>query len=260
LTVLRAFGVDGPVRPLAGGQGTSWVAGDLVLKPDGSAAQEWLATVFTGVTCDGFRLAAPVRALDGAWTVHGWSASRWVQGSEPDYSTVSTWRDILTAGRAFHRAVASLDRPCFLGTRRDSWAQADRAAWGERTIRFCPQFATLARRLQNALEPLGQPQLVHGDLTNNVLFAAGLPPAIIDISPYWRPPAYADGIVVADALCWHDAPSSLWQTVNVPAAAVARALLFRMATSNHRFQSAAAGVDLHDEARRYRLAAEAIGL
>ncbi|MFF0380742.1 hypothetical protein [Actinoplanes missouriensis] len=34
MTVLQAFGVDGPARPLAGGQGTSWVAGELVFKPD----------------------------------------------------------------------------------------------------------------------------------------------------------------------------------------------------------------------------------
>lgn len=260
MTVLHGFGVDGPVRPLPGGQGTSWVVDDLVFKPDGGAGQEWLATVLAEVACDGFRLAAPVRARDGAWTAHGWSATRWVQGREPDYSTVSTWRKILIAGRAFHRAVAHLERPGILDTRQDWWAEADRAAWGERAIRFCPQFAELAQRLRNTLEPLGRPQLVHGDLTNNVLFAAGLPPAIIDISPYWRPPAYAEGIVVADGLCWHDAPSSLWETVDVPATAVARALLFRMATTNQRVRSTAAGVDLNDEARRYRLAVEAIGL
>lgn len=68
----------------------------------------------------------------------------------------------------------------------------------------------LARRLQYALEPLGRPQIVHADLTNNVLFAPRPAPAIIDISPYWRAPEYADGIVVADALCWHGAPASLW--------------------------------------------------
>jgi hypothetical protein len=154
----------------------------------------------------------------------------------------------------------TLGRPAFLDTRRDWWAQADRAAWAERATRFVPEFAALARRLEDALQPLGHPQLVHADLTPNVLFAPGLPPAIIDISPYWRPPAYADGIVVADALCWHDAPSSLWETVDVSAAAVARALLFRMATTNERVLSGGEGADLQDEARRYGLAAAAIGL
>ncbi|MEU8816770.1 TIGR02569 family protein [Actinoplanes sp. NPDC048796] len=258
--VRHAFGVAGPARRLTGGQGTSWAAGDVVLKPDGGVPHEWLAEAFADLTCQGFRLAAPVRARDGAWSVRGWSATRWVPGAEPDYSAVSTWHDILAAGRAFHRAVADLGRPAFLDTRRDWWAQADRAAWAERPVRFVPEFAALARRLESALEPLGRPQLVHADLTRNVLFAPGLPPAIIDISPYWRPPAYAEGVVVADALCWHGAPSSLWRTVDVPAPAVARALLFRMATTNERVLSGGAGVDLRDEARRYGRAAAAIGL
>ena len=256
LTVLYAFGVNGPARPLDGGQGTSWAAGDVVLKPDGDPLHEWLAGALADVRPDGFRLATPVGTRDGAWIFEGWSATRWVPGSEPDYSRESTWREILTAGRAFHRAVAHLDRPDVLDARQDWWARADRAVWGERDIRFRPEFAALARRLQGALEPLGHPQIVHGDLTNNVLFAPGLAPAVIDISPYWRPPAYAEGIVVADALCWHDAPASLWDTVDVPVAAVARALLFRMATTNERIGS----VEMRDEARRYEVAAAAIGL
>ena len=260
LTVLRAFGVKGPARPLAGGQGTSWAAEDLVFKPDGGPLHEWLAGALADVTPDGFRLAMPVCTRDGAWVVEGWSATRCVQGSEPDYSAVSTWREILTAGRALHQALAHLDRPAFPDTRRDWWARADKAAWGERAIRFLPEFAAPARRLQGALEPLGRPQIVHADLTNNVLFAPGLPPAIIDISLYWRPPPYAEGIVVADALCWHDAPASLWETVDVSPAAVARALLFRMATTNERVACGAEGIDLQDEARRYGLAAAAIGL
>jgi hypothetical protein len=47
-------------------------------------------------------------------------------------------------------------------------------------------------------------QIVHGDLTENVLFAEGQPPAIIDFTPYWRPVGYA-AAVVADAVCWRDA-------------------------------------------------------
>ncbi|MEU0157164.1 TIGR02569 family protein [Micromonospora fulviviridis] len=233
---------------------------DLVFKPDGGPLHEWLASALADVTPDGFRVAKPVCTRDGAWVSHGWSATRWVEGSEPDYSAISTWRKIVAAGRAFHRAVAHLGRPDFLDTRQDWWARADKAVWGERDIRFRPEFAAVARRLQGALEPLGRPQIVHGDLTNNVLFAPGLAPAVIDISPYWRPPEYAEGVVVADALCWHGAPTSLWETVDVSVAAVARALLFRMATTNERVAFGADGVDVQDEARRYDLATAAIGL
>jgi hypothetical protein len=230
-----------------------------VLKPDGGDLHAWLAGVFASVARDGFRLAEPVRARDGAWAVRGWSATRWVPGAEPDYRAEATWPEILAAGRAFHRAVAHVGRPALVDARQDWWARADRVAWTELATTFRPEFAGLARRLRDGLEPLGPAQLVHADLTHNVLVAPGLPPAIIDISPYWRPAAYAEGVVVADALCWHEAPPSLWRTVNVSPAAVARALLFRMATTNERVRAGAADVDVADEARRYRLATDAIG-
>jgi hypothetical protein len=262
--VLRAFGVDGPARPLDGGQRTSWVAGDLVLKPDAgplaARLQAWLAGALAAVTLDGFRLAAPACTGEGAWVCQGWSAARWVEGSAPDYSAASTWPRILAAGRAFHRAVRHLPRPDFIDARQDWWARADRAVWGERPLRFRAEFAAAARRLQRAPQLRGRPQIVHADLTTNVLFAPGRVPAVIDVSPYWRPPQYAEGVVIADALCWHGAPASLRETVDVSVAAVARALLFRMATTNERAAAGADGIDVHDEARRYCLAADALGL
>jgi uncharacterized protein (TIGR02569 family) len=236
------------------------VAGDLVLKPGGGPVHEWLGEVLVDLVPDDIRVAIPVCTRDGAWACEGWVATRWVEGSETDRSAATTWIEILEAGRAFHRAVTHLARPECLDARRDWWALADRVAWGERTMHFRPQFADLARRLQRALEPLGRPQVVHGDLTGNVLFHPSLTPAIIDISPYWRPPQYAEGVVLADALCWHGAQPSLLDLGGVSVPAVARALLFRMATTHERVTSGAGSVDLHEDNLRYRLAVGAIGL
>jgi uncharacterized protein (TIGR02569 family) len=258
--VLAAFGVDGPARRLPGGQGTSWRAGDLVLKPDTGEVHGRLAEALADVVPDGFRLARPVRTLDGAWVRDGWVATRWVDGTAPDPSAPSTWQRIVETGRAFHRAVAHVDRPGFLEARQDWWAVADRIAWEERPVELHPRLAEVARRLRPALTELGPSQLVHGDLTNNVLFVDGLPPAVIDISPYWRPPAYAEGVVVADALCWHGAPASLLELAGVPVPAVARALLFRIATTSERVASGVRADGLQQEAERYERAADAIGL
>jgi len=77
-------------------------------------------------------------------------------------------------------------------------------------------------------------QLVHGDLTGNVVFAEGLPPGIIDFSPYWRPAAYAIGVVVADAVVWEGADLTLVDHVADRAEmgqCLVRALIFRHVTA-----------------------------
>jgi hypothetical protein len=127
-------------------------------------------------------------------------------------------------------------------------------------MRFVPEFAGVADRLRGLPEPPGQPQLVHCDLTGNVLLAPGLPPAIIDISPYWRPTSYAEGVVIADVLSYHSADGEALSTLGVPLTAVARALLFRVATSNVFATSGTTAVDLTDEAQRFERAALAIGV
>jgi uncharacterized protein (TIGR02569 family) len=259
-SVLRAFGAEEPPRPLVGGQGTSWISGDLVLKPGGDPVHDWLAEALHDVSPVGFRFATPIRTLHGTWSWEGWSATQWVEGSQPDRTSLSAWLRIVEAGRAFHQAVAHLPRPGCLNARDDWWAVADRVAWGEHTIEFRPELANVGGRLQAAMEPLGPPQIVHGDLTGNVLLSPTLPAAVIDISPYWRPREYAEGVVIADALCWHGADASLLDHAGVSVPAVARALLFRMATTSQAASVGGARVDVEDEACRYDRAAAAIGV
>jgi uncharacterized protein (TIGR02569 family) len=89
--------------------------------------------------------------------------------------------------------------------RNDRWARADQAAWGETPLApyvGAPHVARLARLLRPVVAP---PQVIHGDLTGNVLFADPLPPAVIDLAVYWRPAGYAAAIVAADALAWEGA-------------------------------------------------------
>lgn len=257
--MLHAFGVDATPGRLPGGRGTSWRAGELVLKPDDGPVHAWLAAVLRDVVPDGFRLAVPVPTLDARWAQDGWTAAPWLDGTEPEQVTPEACLRIIDAGRAFHRAVAHLARPAVLDDRTDWWAVSDRVAWGEQPLDLVPDLADVARRLRGALAPLGPPQLVHTDLTGNVLLHPTLPPAIIDVSPGWRPTAFAEGVVIADALCWHDAPPSLLERAGVSVPSVARALLFRVVTTSQAVAEGAPGVDLADEVSRYELAAEAIG-
>ena len=36
-----------------------------------------------------------------------------------------------------------------------------------------------------------------------------LPPAVIDLSPYWHPAAYAEAIIVVDSIVWDGTPDTI---------------------------------------------------
>jgi len=202
--VLGAFGVAGQrAVPLRGGLHLSWRVGDLVLKradlDDGELA--WQARLLPRISCDGFRLAPWVAAADGSWSAHGWCATRYVAGRHER----GRWAEIVAAGERLHAGLASEPRPDFLDRRTGPWAVADRVAWGEIPLSGSADVRHLPR-LAAAMRPVtAQCQLIHGDLTGNVLFDDRLPPAIIDVAPYWRPAGYASAIVIADALVWEGA-------------------------------------------------------
>jgi uncharacterized protein (TIGR02569 family) len=209
--VLKAFGLGEtlPVR-LPGGQGTTWRAGPLILKPTGDEAEAtWTADLYATLTERGFRVPRPVESRRGAYVVHGWTAWEYVAG-EPD--PAGRWHEKLVVCGAFHRALEGVPRPAFLDGRRDPWARADRLAWGAVLPTTHPWLRDPVKRLWSLLEPLELPsQLVHGDISGNILFAADHEPAVIDFSPYWRPAGFAAAVLVADAAVWEGAnPEALF--------------------------------------------------
>jgi uncharacterized protein (TIGR02569 family) len=228
-SVLSAFDLDGAPARLPGGRGRAWRVGDAVLKPLDQEVEEveWQAALLESIEPGGFRVARPLRASSGALLVDGWVASTFLEGRhEP------RWAEVIAAGEVFHAAVARIPRPTFLDRRSSPWVEGDRVAWEEAPppAREDPLLA----RLLAARRPLGSPsQLIHGDLTENVLFAPHLPPAVIDLAPYWRPPAFASAVVVADALVWHGAGASILGSiahVKHFGQFLVRALIYRLVT------------------------------
>ena len=212
--VLAAYGVTGLVESLTGGQGTAWRAGELVLKPLDVAMSveelEWQGGLFDTLNPEGFRVSRLRRALDGSALVDGWCAWELVDGEHRERG----WPEVIAVGERFHSALASVPRPTFLDERTDPWAIGDRVAWGElpggsfSDVKHLPRLTALLQPVETS-----RSQLVHGDLTGNVLFAEGLPPAVIDFSPYWRPVGFASAVVVGDALLWEGADESLLEAV-----------------------------------------------
>jgi uncharacterized protein (TIGR02569 family) len=254
--VLTAFGANpGGATLLPGGEGRTWSSGDLVIKPAALAAETvWIAEVLSNLPADPrFRVGRPVRARNGDWLVDGWEAWHRLDGA----TDPSRWDEVLAAGQAFHEALAGIPRPLFLADRDNPWTYGERLAWAELPITGTEVMAELLAPLAAARRPIDLPsQPVHGDLLGNVMFAEGLPPAIIDWPLYFRPPLWASAVVVVDALTWHQGPADLlerdspgWDQLLV------RALMFRIGT-NEGFRRG--GGEVREEADSYRSTVELV--
>ena len=240
--VLAAFGVADvvPVR-LPGGQGSSWRAGQVVLKPADSVREgRWFAEVCAGLAGPGFRVARPVRSVTGDWVAHGWVCYQWVPGTAADWSGRSPhWPQLIAVSRALHAALADVAVPAWRGTVANPWTIGDQVAWGERDPGplvgpAAGRVADQVRRLLAALRPVDLPsQLIHADLTGNVLFHDGLPPAVIDFSPLERPAGLPLAIAAVDALQWQRARPEVLELLDGEPdldQLLARALIYRQIT------------------------------
>ena len=233
-SVLDAFGIEQPLQPLSGGRGLCFLAGDVVLRPvDDAVETEWMSVllyILHNLSNRNYRVPKPFPngnlsriSPSNQFIADGWTASSFLPGKD---RPKGRWNQLFNASRAFHRDLKDLvqEPPVFLSSRTHRWAQADRVTWDEKPLNDIPDvdptvlelIKPYLARLEGLKEPLSKDvlvcQLIHGDLTGNVLFdmeGQDLPPAIIDISLYWRPVEYSEAIVVADGLLDHAEGSEL---------------------------------------------------
>lgn len=233
---VRAFGADATqLRPLPGGAGGyTWTDGRLVLKPVGCAPEHaWVCEVYAAWDSTEVRVPEPVEprgSAQNSWSSDGWGAHVFVRGRDVELSLeIARVRD---ASDAFHRCVAPLGRPDFLEHREDPWAFGDRLAWEDAEPQGDAATLDVIERLRGHLAPVdATAQVIHGDILPNVLLADGLPPAVIDWPPYFRPVGFAAAIAVTDAVTFREAPMSLldeWSTGPEWNQLLVRALLYRL--------------------------------
>jgi len=208
--VLKAFGLSGgPVR-LTGGGGFCYRVDDAVLKPVKHTEEEvWIAEVCNNLNSAKVRVPKPIRANNGSWLFGGWFATRFLKGK---HIKGGNYVEVVEASKIFHEEVANLPKPDFFDTRDHIWAVADRIAWGELPI---PDFDFInepLKRIFRFLHPIEEPnQLIHGDLgPGNMLFDDKLPPAVIDLSPYWRPANFAIAVMMVDEIAYEGAGKSIF--------------------------------------------------
>ncbi len=241
--VLDLFAAEGVLERLEGGRGTSWRAGDLVLSPGHDESEAWLAPVQArlAVRLDeqsprSVRLALPVPARDGSLTVDGWAATRFEPGTTHcrDLDVLRATAHLVHA----HLASAVPARPAELGKTTDRWTVAEHQAYdADAALRAAgdrpePGLAELVEDLTAQLDDtdLGREQLVHRDLAGGVLLDAAGVPLVIDLSPAWRSPLWAEAVCVLDAVLWRGAPPEAlddWRR-GAERQAMLRAALFRV--------------------------------
>lgn len=218
--IIESFGLKGDPEPIAGGRGLCYLVGHAVLRPsDDEIQDQWISSLLGCLLqrpLTQYRLATPIplSTQPGIFVSKGWTASSFVSGIA---SPTGRFIDRIKASRAFHADLAQLvrEKPEMIGTRPNRWTKADKVTWGESRLHEVEgvneavfvHVKPLLDRLEQVWRPLpdGQQwQLIHGDLTGNILFTddAETPPAIIDYTFYWRPAEYANAIIVADGLAW----------------------------------------------------------
>jgi uncharacterized protein (TIGR02569 family) len=249
--VLASFGTKADPVALPGGEGTTWRAGEMVLKPAGDPrVARWTAEVYRSLSGiprqdPGFRVPRPLGSAAGDWVAEDpvtgpWVAWQWLPGEPADWAGVSPfWPRLIAASRAFHAALAGRPAPPWLGQDGSPWTAGDQVAWGTRdpgsVLAGAPgPLDGQLRSLLAALRPVRlRAQLVHGDLGGNVLFAEGEPAAVIDFSPYWRPAGLALAIAAVDALMWSGADPAILDELAGQRELdqlLARALVYRLVT------------------------------
>ncbi len=124
----------------------------------------------------------------------------------------------MRVSRAFNVDLASMvnERPAALSRQPNRWNKADLVTWEEVRLEdvegvhngWLRKIRPLLDRLAPVRKPLQESipnQIIHGDMLGNILWDvdAARPPAIIDLTFYWRPAEYSGAIVVADGLAWY---------------------------------------------------------
>ena len=200
--VVDSFNLKGDVIPIIGGQNTSVRVKNTVLKPAEDALHaEILLTIIYGIHPQGYRLSKPVKSNKGTFVSHGWICTQFETGHEVNGRV----KEKLQVARLFHQDL-SIINVNDLPQVNNPWSRAHKVAW---------QVTELAKEIHIEIRQIIEKllhkvrlkenyacQIVHADLSGNILFHELLSPLIIDFSPTVAPVEYAEAILVCDCIAW----------------------------------------------------------
>lgn len=233
--ILYAFNLDGEIKPLSGGQNTSFRVKGFVLKPIDNNVQycEWLLNIISEINPHGYRVSKPTRSNIGTFVYKDWCCTHY----EPGEHRKGNIEEKLKVARLFHSDLADksfLDIP----KTEDPWSKSHRIAWQSEKL---PQSLSkqavkiLGELLSNVrLKENYKVQIVHSDLSGNILFDEVLAPLVIDFSPTIAPVEYAEAILVCDSIAWQGSSTSEIELIchsEFSTEMILRAIIFRLSVA-----------------------------
>ncbi|MCM3038119.1 hypothetical protein M3201_00180 [Paenibacillus motobuensis] len=232
--ILNSFNLSGDIIPLIGGQNTAARVGNAVLKPvDDRHHGEWLLNIIYNLKPQGYRLSKPIKSIYGTFVYRGWACTQYEMGKD----TKGRIEEKLQISRLFHQDLSSINFQDFPYTE-NPWSKGHRIAWQiDELSRDLPReiqeiIISLLRIV--SLKKQYNTQIVHGDLSGNILFDEVLSPLVIDFSPTIAPVEYAEAILVCDCIAWQGSKVSeidLLPNDKLYREMIIRAIIFRLTVS-----------------------------
>ncbi|CAH1221568.1 hypothetical protein PAECIP111891_05237 [Paenibacillus allorhizoplanae] len=233
--ILYSFNLSGDIVPLSGGQKTSVKVSNAVLKPvDDIQHSEWLLNIIYNIIPQGgYRVSKPIRSKYGTFVSNGWACTQYEVGKD----VKGRIEEKLLVSKLFHRDLSFINFRNFPHTD-NPWSKGHRIAW---QIDKLPE--ELPRETQEIINKLlsrvslkeqYKVQIVHSDLSGNILFDHVLSPLVIDFSPTIAPVEYAEAILVCDCIAWQGSNISgidLLPDNELNKEMIIRAIIFRLSVS-----------------------------
>jgi len=219
------------IEQLPGGQNTSILAGNVVIKPINEQEKYcWLAEEFENIYSNKLLIAKPITNNKKCYLYKGYGATNYINS----HFYRNRLKQKIKAAEEFHRIVNKIKKPKQFNTWISPWSEATKIAWQEVDL---PKTNNVAVNsiLENIIDDYTivklDNQFIHSDLAGNILFQY-YKPVIIDISPEFRPIEYAHTLLITDSIAWHgssiESLNLLKYEDNFKRQMILRAVMFRL--------------------------------
>jgi|GEM_PF-1815868 len=198
----RDFNLTGKGIKIEGGQGNSYLFGDIfVKKNDGDNRNiDYISRILSEIKSNLYRVPRPLKSNNGTYISDGYIAAYYVEGKH-DFNDLER---VMEISREFHRDISIYD-PGLMRQEDTQWAMAMDILFRDREI---PEHVDednmekcicMLNKLESFEEPL---QIIHADIGGNIIYNDGQLPCIIDFSPCIAPAPMAEAIAVVDHIAW----------------------------------------------------------